>query len=60
VFVVLSDGYFEPRKVEVGPRLGDRIVILSGLKAGETVVASGNFLIDSESRLKSSMGGMKH
>jgi RND family efflux transporter MFP subunit len=60
VFVALGDGYFEPRKVEVGPRLGDRIVILSGLKAGETVVASGNFLIDSESRLKSSMSGMKH
>jgi RND family efflux transporter MFP subunit len=60
VFVALANGYFEPRKVEVGPRLGDRIVILSGLKAGETIVASGNFLIDSESRLKSSMGGMKH
>jgi RND family efflux transporter MFP subunit len=60
VFVALQNGYFEPRKVEVGPRLGDRIVILSGLKTGEAVVASGNFLIDSESRLKSSMGGMKH
>lgn len=60
VFVALENGYFEPRKVVAGPRLGDRIVILSGLKPGETIVSSGNFLIDSESRLKSSMGGMKH
>jgi multidrug efflux pump subunit AcrA (membrane-fusion protein) len=60
VFVVLGDGYFEPRKVQIGPRLEDRIVILSGLKPGEEIVTSGNFLIDSESRLKSSMEGMQH
>ncbi len=60
VFVALGDGYFEPRKVQLGPRLGDRIVVLSGLKPGEKIVTSGNFLIDSESRLKSAMGGMKH
>ena len=59
VFVAMGDGYFEPRKVELGPRLGDRIVILFGLKVGETVVTSGNFLIDSESRLKNAMAGMK-
>jgi len=59
VFVAMGDGYFEPRKVELGPRLGDRIVILSGLKVGETIVTSGNFLIDSESRLKNAMAGMK-
>jgi membrane fusion protein, copper/silver efflux system len=60
VFVALGDGYFEPRKVQLGPRLEDRVVILSGLKAGETIVTSGNFLIDSESRLKNAMAGMKH
>ena len=60
VFVALGDGYFEPRKVELGPRLEDRVVVLSGLKAGETIVTSGNFLIDSESRLKNAMAGMKH
>jgi Cu(I)/Ag(I) efflux system membrane fusion protein len=60
VFVALADGYFEPRKVRIGPRLGEQIVILSGLKPGETIVTSGNFLIDSESRLKSAMGGMQH
>ena len=60
VFVALSDGYFEPRKVQLGPRLDSRIVVLSGLKLGEKIVTSGNFLIDSESRLKNAMGGMKH
>jgi multidrug efflux pump subunit AcrA (membrane-fusion protein) len=60
VFVALGNGYFEPRKVQLGPRLDDRIVILSGLKPGEEIVTSGNFLIDSESRLKSAMGGMQH
>lgn len=60
VFVVLDDGYFEPRRVQVGPRLEDRIIVLSGLKPGEKIVTSGNFLVDSESRLKSAMGGMKH
>ena len=60
VFVKLGDGYFEPRKVQLGPHMDDRLVVISGLKAGETIVTSGNFLIDSESRLKNAMSGMKH
>lgn len=59
VFVALENGYFEPRKVRLGPRLEDRIIVLSGLKPGEKIVTSGNFLIDSESRLGSAMGGMQ-
>jgi membrane fusion protein, copper/silver efflux system len=58
VFVALGDGYFEPRKVTLGGKAGDKYVIVSGLKAGEQVVTSGNFLIDSESRLKSATGSM--
>lgn len=58
VFVARGDGYFEPRNVEIGPRVGDSVIILSGLKAGETIVTSGNFLIDSESQLKTVMGQM--
>jgi hypothetical protein len=58
VFVARGEGYFEPRKVEVGPRVDDSVAILSGLKAGETIVSSGNFLVDSESRLKTAMGQM--
>jgi hypothetical protein len=38
----------------------DRIVVLGGLRLGDTIVTSGSFLIDSESRLKSAMEGMKH
>jgi Cu(I)/Ag(I) efflux system membrane fusion protein len=60
VFVAKPGGYFEPRQVKVGPRLDDQYVILSGLKSGETIVSSGNFLIDSESRLSSATGGMSH
>jgi len=60
VFVAMGDGYFEPRRVQLGPRFEDRVVVLSGLKVGETIVTSGNFIIDSESRLKDAMAGMKH
>jgi RND family efflux transporter MFP subunit len=58
VFVDLGDGYLEPRAVDVGARIGDRIVIASGLAAGERVVASGTFLVDSESQLKAAIGAM--
>jgi RND family efflux transporter MFP subunit len=52
VFVDRGNGYFEPRAVTIGEQLDGRIVILSGLKAGDRIVTSGNFLMDSESRLK--------
>lgn len=58
VYVSLNDGYFEPRKVQVGQKVDNKYVVLSGLNAGERVVTSGNFLVDSESRLKSASGGM--
>lgn len=60
VFVVRQGGVFEPRPVQLGAKFEGNVAVLSGLKAGETIVTSGNFLIDSESRLKSAMGGMKH
>lgn len=52
VFVDRGNGYLEPRPVVTGDRLGDRIEIVSGLRPGESVVASGAFLIDSEAQLK--------
>ncbi len=58
VFVDLGDGYLEPRQVVVGDRFGDRVAITSGLTAGERVVSSGTFLIDSESQLKAAASGM--
>lgn len=57
VFVALRDGFFEPRTVTTGWRSGDRVQILDGLKAGERVVVAGNFLIDSESRMKLASAG---
>jgi multidrug efflux pump subunit AcrA (membrane-fusion protein) len=58
VFVDRSNGYLEPREVEIGERIGDRLEVLKGLTPGERIVTSGNFLIDSESQLKSSAAGM--
>ena len=52
VFVQASEGQFESRQVEVGWQLGDRVQILKGLRAGDLVVSSGTFLVDSESRLQ--------
>jgi RND family efflux transporter MFP subunit len=58
-FVALGDGYFEPRRVETGWRFGERVQILRGLMPGERVVVSGNFLIDSETRLRAVAAGIR-
>lgn len=52
-FVVKGKGEFEPRLISIGVRTGNYYEVLSGLVEGETVVTSANFLIDSESRLRS-------
>jgi Cu(I)/Ag(I) efflux system membrane fusion protein/cobalt-zinc-cadmium efflux system membrane fusion protein len=56
VFVDRSAGYLEPRDVQLGPQAGDQYVVLKGLKAGERIVTSANFLIDSESQLQAAIG----
>ena len=53
-----GSGYFEPREVKVGAKVDNYYEVIKGLKTGEKVVTSANFLIDSESRLKEAMGGM--
>jgi Cu(I)/Ag(I) efflux system membrane fusion protein len=58
VFVKLADGRFEPREVVLGVATPDRIQVLRGLARGDTVVASGTFLVDAESNLGSLLGGM--
>jgi RND family efflux transporter MFP subunit len=55
VFVAEGEGYFAPREVQVGLRLPDFVEILGGVSEGERVVVSGNFLVDSESRLKAAL-----
>jgi RND family efflux transporter MFP subunit len=56
--VALGDGYFEPRTIEVGPAAGAYQPVLSGLAAGDRVVTSAQFLIDSESNLRAALAGM--
>ena len=60
VFVDRGNGYLEPHEVKTGRELDDRIEITSGLHAGERIVTSGNFLIDSESQLKAALAGGSH
>ena len=59
VFVVEGDGRFVPRLVTLGHRLEERVEVRDGLREGDAIVASGVFLIDSESRLRAS-GGTGH
>ena len=58
VFMARAGGRFEPRRVVTGAQDGEWTQILSGIAAGDTVVASASFLIDSESRLKAAIGGL--
>ena len=56
-FVETAPGMFEPREVKLGNKAEDHYEVISGLREGEKVVTSANFLIDSESRLKAALSG---
>ena len=58
LFVSKGDGVLEPRSVTVGVKAEDVVEVKEGVVQGELVVTSGNFLIDSESRLKAAIEGM--
>jgi Cu(I)/Ag(I) efflux system membrane fusion protein len=58
VFVDRGEGRFEPREVQLGVRVGSFFQVLAGLEDGERVVTSANFLLDSESSLRSALAGM--
>ncbi|HEX5576293.1 MAG TPA: efflux RND transporter periplasmic adaptor subunit, partial [Gemmatimonadales bacterium] len=58
VFVRTADGRFSPHVVTLGATTDDRVEIIRGLALGDTVVASGTFLVDAESNLGSLLGGM--
>ena len=55
VFVDRGDGYLEPRDVRLGAEVGDEYIVLKGLKPGERIVTSANFLIDSQSQLQAAL-----
>jgi RND family efflux transporter MFP subunit len=56
VFVSSGAGNIEPREVELGPQVGDELVVTKGVKAQEQIVTSANFLIDSEAQLQAAAG----
>jgi RND family efflux transporter MFP subunit len=56
VFLNKGQGNLEPREVELGQRVGDDYVVLKGVKPGESLVVSANFLIDSEAQLQAAAG----
>ena len=59
VFVALPGGKFDPRTVTLGPMAeDDRDQVLSGLREGERVVTSGQFMLDSESQLREAIAKM--
>jgi membrane fusion protein, copper/silver efflux system len=57
VFVSEGDGYFQPRQVQTGHRVGDRVQITDGLAPGETIAGGAAFFLDSESQLRAAAGG---
>lgn len=59
IFIHHGGGQLEWREAKVGLRSGAWIEILEGLEAGEHIVTSANFLIDSESQLRAAVGAMK-
>ena len=57
VWVEVGPNTFEPREVRTGERHGEAIVIVAGLVGGESIVADGGFLLDSEAQLRSATAG---
>jgi Cu(I)/Ag(I) efflux system membrane fusion protein len=60
VFRDAGDGKMEPVMVKLGARDGDWFVVLEGVAAGDQVVTSANFLVDSEAQVKGALSGMGH
>ena len=57
VFVAAGGGRFEPRAIVTGAAFDDRYQVLEGLHEGEVVATSGQFLLDSESRIRGARTG---
>lgn len=58
IFIVTDEGAFEPRKVDLGVESRGEVAVISGVEAGERVVVSAQFLIDSESKLREATAKM--
>ncbi|MCK9285468.1 MAG: efflux RND transporter periplasmic adaptor subunit [Rhodocyclaceae bacterium] len=60
VLIQAGEGRFEPREVKLGARSDTYVEVIEGVKDGEPVVVTANFLIDAESNLKAAVGGFGH
>jgi len=58
VLIALDEGRFKPQPVRLGERGTDHVEVLEGVKAGDRVVTSANFLLDSESQLKAALSNL--
>ena len=56
IFAYQGEGNIRPREVELGPRVGDDMVVTKGVRAGDQIITSANFLIDSEAQLQAAAG----
>ncbi|HEY1984723.1 MAG TPA: efflux RND transporter periplasmic adaptor subunit [Terracidiphilus sp.] len=54
VYLETGEGVFEPRPVQISGAFGDRVIVTGGINEGDRVVVAGNFLLDSESRMRAS------
>lgn len=60
IFIHHGGGKIEWRDVKLGVRSGNLVEVTEGIREGDQIITSANFLIDSESQLKAAMGGMQH
>jgi RND family efflux transporter MFP subunit len=56
IFAYEGEGNIQPREVELGARVGDDVVITKGIRSGDQIITSANFLIDSEAQLQAAAG----
>jgi Cu(I)/Ag(I) efflux system membrane fusion protein len=59
VYVQTAEGQYEPREIRVGREASGYYEVVSGIREGENVVTSANFLIDSESKIRATLQGTK-
>ena len=58
VYIEMEPGTYEAKNIVLGPKVGKKYLVYSGLKDGEKIVSRGNFKIDSELQIKSTNAGM--
>jgi Cu(I)/Ag(I) efflux system membrane fusion protein len=58
VVLALGEGHYAPREIRLGAEVGDEFEVLDGLREGDRIVTSAQFLINSESSLQAALGKM--